>query len=286
MVTRVLVTGGSGQLASCIKKYIPKNDKFEFLFCDSKRLDISSKTNVDQVFSEQIFDWCINCAAYTAVDKAETEISDAKNINTLGARYVAEACKKHKTKLVHISTDFVFSGKHYQAYLEDDIPSPLNVYGQTKLDGEQEISSILDEYYILRTSWLYSEFGNNFLHTMLKLSKGKKELSVVVDQISTPTYAGDLAKFILHLIIENRSEFGLYNYCNAGIASWYDFAKAIFEISKTQIKVSPIPSINFPTPAKRPNFSVLDTTKIKQIFHIEPPYWRDSLQEIILSYKD
>lgn len=281
MIT-VLVTGANGQLAACIKKQMPQEKIYKFLFYDSKRLDITSKSNVDQVFSEHKIDWCINCAAYTAVDKAESNDSDAKNVNTLGAQNLARACKRFQTKLIHISTDFVFNGNHCKAYSEEELPNPLNVYGQTKLEGEKEISSILNHYFILRTSWLYSEFGHNFLRTMLKLSRDKKELSVVVDQISTPTYAGDLAEFIISLIINNRSEYGLYNYSNEGVASWYDFAKAIFEISNIEIKVHPIPSISFPTPAKRPKFSVLETTKLKEAFKVELPYWRDSLRLCIM----
>ena len=280
-MTTVLVTGANGQLATCIKKQIPENGNFKFLFYDSKRLDISSKANVDQIFSTNKFDWCINCAAFTNVDRAEQDFVEAQKVNVLGPKNLAEACKDYNTKLIHISTDFVFNGKHHKAYSEKDEPSPINVYGQTKLDGEMEISSTWNQYFILRTSWLYSEFGHNFLRTVLKLSKEKSELSIVDDQISTPTYAGDLAAFIINLIIENRSEYGLYNYSNEGIASWYDFAKAIFEISNTSFQANPIPSINFPTPAKRPNFSVLQKVKIKNTFNVQIPYWRDSLRVCI-----
>ena len=280
-MTTVLVTGANGQLATCIKKQIPENGNFTFLFYDSIRLDISSKANVDQIFSTIKFDWCINCAAYTNVDRAEQDFVEAQKVNVLGAKNLAEACKDYNTKLIHISTDFVFNGKHHKAYSEKDEPSPINVYGQTKLDGEMEISSTWNQYFILRTSWLYSEFGHNFLRTVLKLSKEKSELSIVDDQISTPTYAGDLAAFIINLIIENRSEYGLYNYSNEGVASWYDFAKAIFEISNTPFQANPIPSINFPTPAKRPNFSVLQKVKIKNTFNVQIPYWRDSLRVCI-----
>ena len=281
-MTTVLVTGANGQLAICLKKYRPQNEDFKFLFYNSEHLDISSKANVEKIFSTHEFDWCINCAAYTAVDKAETDVADARNVNVLGVKHLAEACKAYKTKLVHISTDFVFSGEHFKAYSEEDLPNPLNVYGKTKLEGENEISSVLKDYFIFRTSWLYSEFGHNFLRTMLKLSEERNEISVVVDQISTPTYAGDLARFIINLIVDNRSEYGLYHYSNEGVASWYDFAKAIFEISDIHIKVNPILSINFPTPAKRPNFSVLDTTKLKQVFNVELPYWRESLEKVIM----
>lgn len=284
-MTTVLVTGAGGQLASCLKKYHPKNKNFEFLFYDSKGLDITSKSNIDEIFSTNKFDWCVNCAAYTAVDKAETDFEMAQKVNVTGVTYLAQACREYNVKLVHISTDFVFDGIQNKAFTEEDTPEPVNVYGKTKLRGELEVSSILKHFFIFRTSWLYSEFGHNFMQTMLRISKGKNELSVVDDQISTPTYAGDLAEFIINLIISNRLEYGLYNYSNEGVASWYDFAKAIFEISNIEIKVNPIPSISFPTPAKRPNFSVLNTTKLKQVFEVDLPYWRDSLTSCIALIK-
>lgn len=285
-MTTILVTGANGQLARCIKNYISQSEDVKFLFYDSTGLDISSKASVNKVFSEHGFNWCINCAAYTAVDKAETNFEEAQNVNVLGAKNLAEVCKEFNTKLVHISTDYVFNGEQNMAYTEEDVTKPLNIYGVTKLQGEKEISSILDHYFILRTSWLYSEFGNNFLNTMLRLSKEKEALQIVGNQIGTPTYAGDLAQFIIQLIATDSSEFGLFNYSNEGVASWYDFAKAIFEISKIDIDIVPIPFSSYPTPAKRPTFSVLDNTKIKMLFRNRPPYWRDSLKHVILDKKD
>lgn len=276
-MTTILVTGASGQLSQCIKKYLPQNTSFEFLFYDSERLDITSKSNVEQIFSEHDLEWCINCAAYTNVDKAETDIEAAEKVNITGVQNLAQACKKRKTKLIHISTDFVFNGAHNKAYTEEDPPDPVNIYGKTKLHGEREIASALDAYFILRTSWLYSEFGHNFLNTMLRLAKEKDELQIVDNQIGTPTYAGDLAQFIIELIKTKSTAYGLYNYSNEGVASWYDFAKSIFEIGEVKIDVHPIPSDSFPTAARRPVFSVLDNAKIKRVFNMSPPYWRDSL---------
>ncbi|WP_027126243.1 dTDP-4-dehydrorhamnose reductase [Gelidibacter mesophilus] len=276
-MTTILVTGAGGQLAHCIKKYVPKNKNFEFLFHDSESLDITSKSHVDQIFLEQEINWVINCAAYTNVDKAETDIEVAEKVNITGVQNLAQACKKSNSKLIHISTDFVFNGAHNKAYTEEDQPDPINIYGKTKLHGEREIVSILDAYFILRTSWLYSEFGRNFLNTMLRLAKEKDELQIVDNQIGTPTYAGDLAQFIIGLILTESNSYGLYNYSNEGVASWYDFAKSIFEIGEVKIDVHPIPSDSFPTAARRPVFSVLDNAKIKRVFNMRPPYWRDSL---------
>lgn len=282
MKTTVLVTGANGQLGSCIKTISQRYPLLHFIFVDRNRLDITDAINVSEFFNNTKIDWCINCAAYTAVDRAEVEQQVAYNVNVSGAKNLAKACQQHDAKLIHISTDFVFDGKKNTAYTEDDVTGPLNIYGKTKLEGELEISSIFEEYFILRTSWLYSEFGHNFLATMLKLAKVNRELKIVDNQIGTPTYAGDLARFIVALILTNSDKYGLYNYSNEGVASWYDFAKAIFEISKVNITVMPIPSSDFPTPAKRPTFSVLDNAKIKEVFDDRPSYWRDGL-EVALS---
>jgi dTDP-4-dehydrorhamnose reductase len=278
MKTTVLVTGGNGQLASCINAISNRYPTLHFIFVDKNSLDITDAINVSDFFKNIKIDWCINCAAYTAVDRAEVEQEAAQNVNVTGAKNLAQVCKKHDAKLVHISTDFVFDGKQNMAYTEYDATGPLNSYGKTKLQGELEIASILEQYFILRTSWLYSEFGQNFMLTMLNLSNEKKVLNVVDNQIGTPTYAGDLAQFIIELITTESVKFGTYNYSNEGVASWYDFAKAIFEINKVNINVVPIPSSDFPTLARRPTFSVLDKTKIKLVFNSRPMYWRDSLE--------
>ena len=281
----ILVTGANSQLAKCIKDLERNYPNYSFVFANTSELNITDFLNVSTFFKSHNFDWCINCAAYTAVDLAESEIDKAYNVNADGVKNIAILCEKYNTQLIHISTDFVFDGNQSYAYKEEHITNPLNVYGKSKLKGEEEIISNLKSYYIIRTSWLYSEYGSNFLKTMLRLSDKKKEINVVEDQIGTPTYAKDLAQLIMSIININNSKYGIYNYSNEGIASWYDFAKAIFNINKKTITVNPIPSINYPTPAKRPRFSVLNKTKVKDTFNVEIPYWRDSLALVISNIK-
>lgn len=273
----ILVTGASGQLANCIKDLEQQYSNFCFVYKSSLELNISDFSKTTNFFKTNKVDWCINCAAYTAVDNAESDIKNANNVNVIGAKNIAIACNENNVKLVHISTDFVFDGNTTTAYTEKDPTNPLGVYGSSKLIGEQEIASHIKTYYIIRTSWLYSEHGNNFLKTMLRLANNNKKINVINDQIGTPTYAKDLAKIILEIIKIDNNNFGVYNYSNEGVASWYDFAKAIFDISNLKIKINPIPTINYPTPAKRPNFSVLNKTKIKETFQLDIPHWRDSL---------
>lgn len=286
MKTRVLVTGGSGQLGQSIQSIAPQRPTLEFLFCDKNTLDITNSEHVLSFFKTNTIDWCINCAAYTNVDKAEVNQDQAYEINVLGAKNIAKACQVYNVKLIHISTDFVFDGQNNKPYTETDITNPINIYGRTKLQGEAEIASIFSNFFIIRTSWLYSEFGHNFMKTMLRLSSEKDLIRVVDDQIGTPTYAGDLAQFIMEIIATDSVKFGLYNYSNEGVASWYDFAMAIFEISNIQINVAPITYMNFPSATKRPGFSILENTKCKDIFNIVIPYWRDSLRKSIQSIKD
>lgn len=280
----ILITGANGQLAKCIEDLENKFNQFKFIYTTSYEFDITQK-NQTTFFNNNKIDWCINCAAYTAVDLAEKESKKANEVNTLGCKNLAQACKDYQIKLIHISTDFVFDGNASKAYVETDMTNPLGVYGLSKLNGENEIISILEDHYIIRTSWLYSEYGNNFLKTMLKLSKDRNEINVVVDQIGTPTYAKDLANSLLKIIEKENNNFGVYHYSNEGIASWYDFAKAIFDLKNISIKINPILSASYPTLAKRPNFSVLDKTKIKKTFQIEIPYWRDSLKTVMSKYE-
>ncbi len=283
----ILVTGGNGQLASCIKDIENQYDYLNFIYTDYLELDI---TNIDKVLtyfnqSPQI-DYCINCAAHTAVDKAETEEELANKINSIGVKNLAENCKQSDTTLIHISTDFVFEGSSPKAYSETDLTNPLSVYGNTKHKGEQHIININPKHFILRTSWLYSEHGNNFMKIMLKLAKEKDVLNIIEDQIGTPTYATDLAEFICKIIVSKNTNYGLYHYSNEGLASWYDFAKAIFDIKQIIIKTIPIKTEAYPKAAKRPVFSVLDKTKIKNTFNIEIPYWRDSLKIALSKYNE
>ena len=277
-MSNVLVTGSNGQLASCIKDLAKQYDGLNFIYTDYKELDICDLNQVNTFFeSHSKIHYCINCAAYTAVDKAETEVDKAFEINADGAKNLAIACREFDAILIQISTDFVFDGGKKEPYSETDVAKPIGVYGASKLQGEQEIIKILETYFILRTSWLYSEYGTNFMKTMLKLAETRDEISVVSDQIGTPTYAGDLADVILKIISSKNTNFGLYHYSNEGVASWYDFAKTIFEASHTQIKLNQIKTEAYPTPAKRPFYSVMDKVKIKSILGIETLNWSESL---------
>ncbi|WP_055444114.1 dTDP-4-dehydrorhamnose reductase [Lacinutrix himadriensis] len=277
----ILVTGGNGQLATCIKDLESTYSDLNFIYANSAQLNIADFDAVQQFFSTTNFQYCINCAAYTAVDKAESDQEKATEVNVVGAKNLAIACAEKNATLIQVSTDFVFNGEKSVAYTETDTTNPTGVYGATKLEGELEVAKNLEQHFVIRTSWLYSENGNNFMKTMIKLSEGRDLLTIVADQIGTPTYATDLAETIIKIITTNNTQYGVYHYSNEGVASWYDFAKAIFEESNIKIKVLPIPSKAFPTPAKRPHFSVLDKTKIKTNLQIEIPYWRDSLKKAL-----
>lgn len=280
----VLVTGAKGQLGQSLQFIAPNYPEIHFVFCSSSDLDITDIQNCQEVFSEIKPNYCINAAAYTAVDKAESEPEKANLINVVGAKNLAETCKEHNTILLHISTDFVFDGEKKVPYTEEDIPNPTGVYGQTKLDGEKAIQGVLESYYIIRTSWVYSQFGNNFMKTMLRLASERDSISVVNDQVGTPTNAVDLAKCLVKIITSSphlpTPNFGIYNFSNEGHCSWYDFAQKIFEINNITINLQAIPTSSFPTPAKRPSYSVLDKTKIKAVFGIEIKNWGESLQQI------
>ena len=277
-MSNVLVTGSNGQLASCIKDLAKQYDGLNFIYTDYQELDICDLNQVNAFFkSNHKIHYCINCAAYTAVDKAESDADKAFEINANGAKNLAVACREFDAILIQISTDFVFDGEKKEPYTETDVAKPISVYGASKLQGEIEIKQTLETYFIIRTSWLYSEHGNNFMKTMLKLAETRDEISVVSDQIGTPTYAGDLADVILKIISSKNTNFGLYHYSNEGVASWYDFAKTIFEASHTQIKLNQIKTEAYPTPAKRPFYSVMDKVKIKSILGIETLNWSESL---------
>jgi dTDP-4-dehydrorhamnose reductase len=269
----VLVTGANGQLGQSLQFIVPNYPQIDFVFCDSKTLDIANFKNCEHVFDQYKPNFCINAAAYTAVDKAESEPEKAHLINVIGAKNLAEVCKKNGTILLHISTDFVFDGNRKVPYTEEDLPNPTGVYGQTKLDGEIAIQQAWEKHFIVRTSWVYSQFGNNFMKTMLRLASERETLSVVNDQIGTPTNAVDLAEVLVKIIVSSFkfqvSSFGIYNFSNEGQCSWYDFAKKIFEVNSININLLPIPTTAFPTPAKRPAYSVLDKSKIKRVFGSE-----------------
>lgn len=274
----ILVTGGKGQLASCIKSVQKGFTSLNIVYVDINELDISNFGEVMDFFNKKNFTHCINCAAYTAVDDAESNQNLAEKVNIEGPENLAKACKHKGVVLIHISTDFVFDGAESSLYSEENDENPLSVYGITKLKGEKAIARILDEHYIFRTSWLYSEYGDNFVKTMLSLGEERDKINVVCDQIGTPTYAEDLVAILLKIVDEDLSLFGLYHYSNEGVASWYDFAKAIFDLSGVKISVYPIKTESYPMPATRPKFSVMDKSKIKSTFKIAIPYWRDSLK--------
>jgi dTDP-4-dehydrorhamnose reductase len=275
----ILVTGASGQLGQSFQNIAKDYINFKFIFKNSQELDITSLAQVESAFETFQPNFCINCAAFTAVDKAETEIELAYKINVVAVENLAIICKKSNITLIHISTDFIFDGTKNTPYQETDTTNPLGIYGKTKLDGEIILQKTWEKHIIIRTSWVYSQFGNNFLKTMLRLGAERKELSVVSDQIGTPTYAVDLARAILKMI--QKPVFGVYNYSNLGICSWYDFAEKIFEIAKINIILHPIKSIQYPTPAERPKYSVLDKSKIMKTFDLEIPHWEDSLRKVM-----
>lgn len=280
MKKNILVTGSNGQLGSEIKELASKYVKYNFIFTDVAELDICNHQKVKEFLSLNDIDVIINCAAYTAVDKAEEEVDLATAINHLAVKNFAQLAKKLKIKFVHISTDYVFDGTNHKPYTETDIPNPQSVYGKTKLAGElgmQEINPL--NSIIIRTSWVYSKFGNNFVKTMLRLGKENDELNVVADQVGTPTYAGDLALAILNILPKiKNSTVEMFHYSNEGVCSWYDFAKAVFEMKGLPIKVNPIQTVQYPTPAKRPFYSVLNKTNIKEKYQLKIPYWKDTLQ--------
>lgn len=286
----VLVTGASGQLGQSLQFIAGNYPDIEFVFCSSSDLDITNKENCKQIFAQSKPHFCINAAAYTAVDKAESEPEKSHLINVIGAKNLSEVCLDFSTTLLHISTDFVFDGNNSIPYLENDATNPKGVYAQTKLDGEKAIQEILEHYFIIRTSWVYSQFGNNFMKTMIRLGLERDSLSVVNDQIGTPTNAVDLAEAILKIIlfsslsfVEGRGEaFGIYNFSNEGECSWFDFAQKIFEINHINIDLNPIPTTSYPTPAQRPKYSVLDKYKIKNTFGIEIKSWEESLSSVII----
>ncbi|MBB6128195.1 dTDP-4-dehydrorhamnose reductase [Mucilaginibacter lappiensis] len=273
----IVVFGASGQLGQCLKKVSAEKNISSIIFPPEAEANILDTDAISKVFEQYKPAYVINCAAYTAVDKAEDDVDMARKINKTGAANLAQACKQYGAVLVHTSTDFVFKGDKPYPLIETDVADPISIYGLTKLEGEQDVVNILPRHFIIRTSWLYSEYGNNFVKTMLKLGAERDELKIIADQVGTPTYAIDLAAAILDIITSGSESFGIYHYSNEGVTSWYDFAKGIFDLSATQVKAYPIRTSEYPTRATRPAFSVMDKAKIKTTFNIQIPYWRDSL---------
>jgi dTDP-4-dehydrorhamnose reductase len=280
-MAKILVLGASGQLGQCIATVAEQQHINNIIFPPESEANILDTDALQRLFGQHQPDFAINCAAYTAVDKAEDELAIARKVNCDGAANIARLCKAHGTTLIHVSTDFVFEGNTPYPLVETDAANPISVYGLTKLEGEKAIAEITDAYFTLRTSWLYSEYGNNFVKTMLRLAEGRDELKIIADQVGTPTYAIDLAKTILTIIESGSRAYGIYHYSNEGVTSWYDFARGIFDIAGVKINVLPIRTHEYPTKAVRPAFSVMDKGKLKQTFGISIPYWRDSLTACI-----
>ena len=279
---KILVTGANGQLGSEIRDLANQYQEFEFLFTDREELSITDKEIVEQYFQDFKPDFCINCAAYTAVDKAEDpeEYEKVKAVNALSVGYLAAAAHKVGAKFIHVSTDYVFSGEGSHPYKETDVTEPVSVYGKTKLEGEKLALNLTDGI-VIRTAWVYSAYGKNFVKTMLQLMATKPLIKVVSDQYGTPTYAADLAETILQIIKSGKWNPGVYHYTNCGQINWYEFAFAIKEIIDSNCEVKAISTIEYPTPAKRPAWSVLDKLKIREIYHIHIPDWRNSLEVCI-----
>ncbi|MBO4739021.1 MAG: dTDP-4-dehydrorhamnose reductase [Bacteroidales bacterium] len=280
---KIAVLGAKGQLGRKINDLSALYTQHSFVFADIDELDITKQAEVEQFVAAQQPDVIINCAAYTAVDKAETDYDKAKLLNAVAVGYLANAAKQHNVFFVHVSTDYVFDGTNCRPYLPTDAPNPVSVYGATKLEGEKLFIASQCRGAIVRTSWLYSEYGNNFVKTMLRLGKEKPSLNVVCDQIGTPTYAGDLADAILQITMNNQQikQQEIFHFSNNGVASWYDFAHTIMEMAALPCQVMPIRSSEYPTPAQRPFYSVFDKVKIAQMFQIAIPYWKDSLKVCI-----
>jgi dTDP-4-dehydrorhamnose reductase len=288
MPKSILVTGAQGQLGSELRQLSDLYSDFTFTFISRNELDLSDSEAIQTWFVDKTFDVIINCAAYTAVDKAQAEPDLARAINNTAVETLAGIAKAKNSALIHISTDYVFNGKNYQPYNETDLTDPQGIYGQTKLDGEQAMLAINPaKSVIIRTSWVYSRFGNNFVKTMLRFGKEREELGVIYDQVGSPTSARDLALTILAIIqhpkLETLTATEIYHFSNEGVCSWYDFAKTIFELSGIACRVNPIETKDYPTPATRPHYSLLNKAKIKNTFDLTIPYWKDSLTDCLES---
>lgn len=280
---KILITGSNGQLGSELQS-LAEDSPHHFDFTDIDELDITDERKIDAYFRKNRFDMVINCAAYTAVDLAEKEIDKALLINSTAPKFLAEKSRLTGATMIHISTDFIFDGNSFKPYREEDPAAPVNVYGQTKYEGELRVLKGNPKSIVIRTSWLYSTHGNNFVKTMIRLGQTRDELGVIFDQVGSPTYAADLAEAILKItdqvadLPEADEKWGIYHYSNEGVASWYDFAYEIIKIKQMEMQVKPIRTWDYPTPAARPHFSVMDKGKIKSRFGLVIPHWTDSLR--------
>lgn len=284
MMKNVLVTGGNGQLGQAVAGLAEQYPSYSFFFTDIDTLDITHKEAIHAYLKKNAIHTIINCAAYTTVDKAEKEMELAYRINAEAVRNLAEAARDHHSRIIHVSTDYVFDGHNHRPYIETDGTRPVSAYGRTKLAGEVILQEALPDAVIVRTSWLYSENGGNFVNTMLRLGREKKEIKVVFDQIGTPTYAGDLANALLTLLSKEQKGGiipGIYHYSNEGVCSWYDFARKIMELAGLPCHVIPVETKDYPTAAIRPPYSVLNKSKIKETYSLVIPHWEESLKKII-----
>lgn len=277
----ILLTGANGQIGRELQEAVVDYANFEMIAADRALLDITDEHAVKAYFDDNQIDICINCAAYTAVDKAEENSEQAYLINKTAVGHLASICKERNIQLIHFSTDYVYHNDQNHPFKEEDETAPKSVYATSKLEGEQLAFAKYPECMVIRTSWVYSYYGHNFVKTMLRLGAERNHLSVVFDQIGTPTYAYDIAHAVLQILSKGQGIAGLYHYSNEGVTSWYDFAVAIFEINELSCKVTPIESKDYPTPAKRPPFSVLNKEKIKTAFQLDIPHWRLSLQHCL-----
>lgn len=283
----ILVTGSNGQLGSEIREISDRYENYNFVFTDVEELDLTISEDIVSFFTDNKIDVCVNCAAYTAVDKAEDEIELAMLVNSTAVENLSKVCKNNGTLLFHISTDYVFNGKHFMPYVETDTVSPDSQYGLSKLKGEEAVMLNCDKAIIVRTSWLYSSHGNNFVKTLIKLGNERDQLSVVSDQVGTPTYAADLAEAIMVMIasFDETKPKEIYHFSNEGAISWYDFGKAIMKLSNIECAINPIDSKDYPSKANRPFYSVLSKSKIKKHYGVNVPYWEDSLRRMIIKSK-
>lgn len=277
----IVVTGANGQLGSELKELHSQYPQFNWVFTTREELDLTDEKSIKAIFEKYKPNWFVNCAAYTAVDKAESEKDLSFAINETAPKIISKLCAENGVKLIHISTDYVFHGDGSAPYKPEDHNNPVNFYGLTKLKGEQAVVANNPESIIIRTAWVYSSYGKNFVKTMRFLMQNKTDLNVVADQLGTPTYAKDLAEAIIAIIQTENPVWGTYHFSNEGEISWFDFATAINQMSGFECNVHPIPTTDFPTPAKRPAYSVLDKEKIKNNFHIPIRYWVESLRECI-----
>ncbi|MBQ4820072.1 dTDP-4-dehydrorhamnose reductase [Aquimarina sp. MMG016] len=278
---KILITGSNGQLGQCIKRIESEYASLSFFFTDSKELDITEKDSLEHHFRKESFDYVINCAAYTNVEQSEKEPEKASLVNANGVKNLTQVCKENNTILIHISTDYVFDGKKSSPYVEEDLPNPINKYGESKLLGEKYIQEILEKYFIIRTSWLYSQYGKNFYKTILERSNTQTNFTITTSETGTPTNANDLARFLLQIVETKSENYGIYHFSNLGNVTWYDFAKEILKISGKLEGIKLEKTDNYPTFAKRPKHSVLSKEKVEKNFDLKILNWKESLEKIM-----